>query len=237
MKERPILFNAPMVRAILEGRKTMTRRVVKPQIEEFKQHTPDKHSPKHPKPYLDAYCGEPKTSANPRGVSPNWHWWTRDNRPGECVAKCHYGQPGDRLWVRETWGLMCHHDPSDWCAGSIRGVPESELVEQYSIEHAANWNLPSESAYWRPSIFMPRWASRITLEVADVRVQRVQDITEEDAKAEGVDGGGPVGHIPTCLEMGRHRYQFCHLWDSINSKRGFGWDSNPWVWAITFKQL
>lgn len=141
--------------------------------------------------------------------------------------KCPYGQPGDRLWVRETWGLMCYHDPTDWCADSIVGVSESDLRERYTLEHAANWKLPNESSHWRPSIHMPRWASRITLEIVAVRVERLQEITEEDAKAEGVE--------PYAPDDGQYRLGFRELWELINGPDS--WAMNPWVWVIEFKEV
>lgn len=127
-------------------------------------------------------------------------------------------QPGDRLWVRETW----------YCAG----VDESD---GYPVRYREGATVQEDvSISWRPSIFMPRWASRITLEITGVRVERLQDITEEDAKEEGVppmifsDGG-----------YGKPDYRdgFRQLWDSINAKRGFGWDVNPWVWVIEFRRV
>lgn len=136
-------------------------------------------------------------------------------------------QVGTRIWVRETWGLMCHHDPTDWMRESIVGIPESELRERYLVEHAANWNLPSESAYWRPSIHMPRWVSRITLEIVSVRVERLQDIGEDDAKAEGVE--------PYAPDDGRYVDGFKELWESINGPGS--WDLNPWVWVVEFKEV
>jgi hypothetical protein len=103
MKEHPILFTTDMVRAILEDRKTQTRRVIKPQPVPFVQNTPDCHPQKHPEPYIDSYCSERKIPENPRGMSDTWCWWTRDNRQGSEIGRCPYGKPGDRLWVKETW--------------------------------------------------------------------------------------------------------------------------------------
>ena len=196
MKERPILFSGPMVRAIIDGRKTQTRRMVKPQ------------------PVL---VGEPSVpfrtaDADPKGIIP-----------------CPYGAVGGRLWVRETWGLMSYHDTTDWCGGSIKAVPECELRERYLVEHAANWKLPSESACWRHPVSMPRWASRITLEIVSIRVERVQEISEEDAKKEGVT-------ITEYYAMSRHPYRsaFIDLWTSIH---GGNWDANPYVWVVEFRRV
>ena len=201
MKERPILFSGEMVRAILEGRKTQTRRVVKPQPTIV-------HAI-----YKDA------------SISTNLIFRSGDQR-----IHCPFGQPGDRLWVRETWGLVTHHDLTDWCGGSIKGVPEAELREQFFIEHAANWKVPNEFAYWRPSIHMPRWASRLTLEITAVRVERLQDIGEEDAKAEGVT-------ITEYYSMSRnpHRSAFIDLWNTCYGPES--WNANPWVWVIEFRRV
>ena len=185
-KERPILFSGPMVRAILDGRKTQTRRVAR------------------------------MTEGGHVRLGPR-RWHPADEA---AVLASPYGQPGDRLWVRETWQ---HEDGS--CDDHKCGQPTH-------IYHKATESFP-ESMRWKPSIFMPRWASRLTLEVTDVRVQRVQKITEEDAKAEGVEprhaGQGEVGH-----PIHTYRTGFVYVWHSINAKRGFGWEKNPWVWVIEF---
>jgi hypothetical protein len=185
-KEKPILFSAPMVRAILSGAKTQTRRVVKP------GHKFDEH-----------------------------------------FETCPYGQPGDRLWVKETW----QDDP----------VGEWGVCYRAS-GHNEGCKFPLH--LWRPSIFMPRKLSRITLEITDVRVQRVQEISDDDATAEGCEfspvpgcGDDDKWCHGTCKRHGRcmylraPRFQFQDLWDSLNAKRGYGWKENPWVWAITFKRL
>lgn len=191
MTERPILFNADMVRAILEGRKTQTRRVLKPGI-----------------------------------------------RFAGCVAKWQVsssggmdlhisGTPCDRFWVRETWGLHST-EPADG--------PEGAEVYYRATQgdlHSLRYQL------WRPSIFMPRWASRISLKLTQVRVVRLQDISEEDAKAEGIglvlaDSMPEIGRI--MIDKDR-RAAFAHLWDSINGKRpGCSWKDNPWLWAVDFER-
>jgi len=221
VKERPILFNGEMVRAILDGRKTQTRRLVKPQPE-----------------HVDRYAGD------------SWPCMWQDKPPGCDTLKrmvAPLGTIGDRLWVRETWGLMSYHDTTDWCGYSIKDVSEAELRERFLVEHAANWNLPNESAYWRPSIHMPRWASRITLEITGVRVERVQemegmDAASSDALKEGVhrihhEGGNyyysafrnqpdPKNWTDPCLA-------FKELWQSIYAN----WDANPWVWVYEFRRI
>ncbi len=231
MKERPILFSGEMVRAILAGTKTQTRRLLVPQPAPFVQQTADRHTPKHPEPYLDSYCGEPKTAENPRGMSVNWCWWTRDDRCGAVVARCRYGVPGDRLWVRETHSYIVGAGKRTVYAAD--GPP----TDRFSSARI-------EGIRWTPSIHMPRAVSRITLEVTDVRVQRLQEITEEDARAEGVTPLEHVGPDQQILDgvPGRthgthpHVLAYACLWDSINHDRAL-WDSNPWIWAVSFRRL
>jgi len=205
-RERPILFSSEMVKAILDGRKTMTRRVVKPQ----------------PKTaglsgvYADLYH---------RG--PEWAFWLPDRRMTEPRTwPCPFGQPGDRLWVRETWAIRD-------CNPLLAAIFRADCVEDDSGEREGWWmdkNRNGDEVFipgkveWRPSIFMPRWASRITLEITAVRVERVQDITEEDAWAEGIRTPNPVAG-------------FMLRWEDLNLKRGYGWDANPWAWVITFRRL
>ncbi len=140
--------------------------------------------------------------------------------------KCPYGSPGDRLWVRETW--LAYHVPD-----SHYGICYKESRDgQYEGRFSAA--LPQAEKYWtgedkwRPSIHMPKWACRLWLEVISVRVERVQEISEADIKAEGVFQGNDGPKI--------RQIRFMGLWDSINAKRGYGWASNPWVWVIEFKR-
>lgn len=170
-----------MVRAILDGRKTQTRRVIKPQ----------------PHAAADAFAWVA------RGKHSRW----TAQKDGKAIGLwflCPYGGPGDRLWVRETWCEFID-DQGRAVACAADGWAEC----------------PAEDDRWRPSIFMPRWASRITLEITGVRVERIQDISEEDAQSEGVP-------IPIL---------FISLWDEINGNRGYGWESNPWVWVVEFKRV
>ena len=194
--EKPILFSAPMVRAILEGKKTQTRRVVKPT-----QSTP-RVAPLRMEPWL--IDGEQETDDH--GL-PCWAGYHPDY-PGEAKwFSCPYGGVGDHLWVRETWN----------CIDTGRLTQRQDWVRYRATD--------GEEMYWRPSIHMPRWASRLTLEITGVRVERVQDITHDDAVAEG------------CYEVeGRSwgRLGFSQLWDSINAKRGYSWEANPWVWCVGF---
>ena len=213
MKERPILFNSEMVRAILDGSKTQTRRMVKPQPIPFGEDSPFTQAT------LKEHVGKP---------------WMPVGGVFQDAWEKPFGTVGDRLWVRETWGLMSFHDPTDWCGGSIKGVPESELRERYLVEHAANWNLPNESSYWRPSIHMPRWASRIDLEITAVRVERLQEITEEDALKEGCEREFKAdGSVAWGAGLVEAKENFQDLWQSIYGN----WDANPFVWVYEFRRV
>lgn len=187
MKEGPILFSGAMVRAILDGRKTMTRRVV---------------GRVHPAVYGISHRGD--------------GWFGFDAKDEAIISQysgtfplhtihCPYGMPGDRLWVRETW------------------FPNGN-IPNCLILHRADAMPGYDKIKWRPSIFMPRFLSRITLQVTAIRVERLQDISDEDAVAEGM-----------AIDDALHDYQ-C-LWDRLNAKRGYGWDKNPWVWVIQFERL
>lgn len=197
-KERPILFSSEMVRAILDGRKTQTRRVMRPQIEADEVYDTGKSffTPDGMTSIRGAYKGRPDCE------------WFR---------KFPYGKARDTLWVRETW------KPSPGGNVFYRADPA--------------FGLDSYEKGWKPSIYMPRWASRITLKVTGVRVERVQSIGQADAKKEGVkpltlsDGGW----VP--VSGSDYVGGFRRLWDSINAKRGHSWDSNPWVWVVEFKQV
>lgn len=200
-RERPILFSTPMVRAILDGRKTQTRRVIKPQPEQ---------------------CGFGQNAAvRPYCTGTDWPVAYYEMR-GACwnsskPIKCPHGQPGSRLWVRETWA-------------SIDGVGIKYRADNPGASKPSKyWDVT-----WKPSIFMPRWVSRITLEITAVRVQRVQDISDGDAFAEGV--GSAIDRISPHFP-GKWISLYRDLWDTINKKRGFGWDTNPWCWCLTFKRL
>ena len=192
MSEKPILFSGEMVRAILEGRKTQTRRTVKP-----------------------------KFLYDPTDDGWDILWAT-----GQLT--CPYGEVGDRLWVRETWHYDSHmHE----LTGGEPDAPDGRYLHRL-VYRADN---PDWQAYggWRPSIFMPRWACRLELVVKSVRVERLQDIGHSDMKAEGClppnNAGGSWDYL-------RETY-WKPLWDSINAKRGYGWDSNPWVWVVEFDKV
>jgi hypothetical protein len=190
VNSKPILFSAGMVRAILDGKKSQTRRVIKP-----------------------------------HGVSDDVAQWLHTMAKGVDMP-CPYGQPGDQLWVRETWKCEELEDGLD----GVRFAADGSFCPiQNTMEAAYDWgDARRDNDKWRPSIFMPRWASRITLEVFSVKVERVKSISHEDAVAEG------FYHKP---DQAWGRLGFSLLWDKINSKRGFGWDVNPWVWVVEFKVL
>jgi hypothetical protein len=184
---KPILFQTEMIRAILEGRKTQTRRIIKPQPEEdIKLIGPEMYNPALADKNGFLYPG-PEVF----GV------YTYD---GEFGVKFPYGKVGDVLWVRETW----------------RGIEQETGGFRYEYKATEKINLVDK---WKPSIFMPREAARIFLEVTDLRVERVRDISEEDARAEGVSS----------------IMSYKGLWCKINGPGS--WDSNPWVWITTFKRI
>lgn len=208
-KERPILFSGPMVRAILEGRKTQTRRIVKPQPRA------------EMRPVFELASGKPQKD------SP-------------------YGKPGDRLWVRETWGVYhsvkswtdCGYEyDGDFIKGPLQGktysrtnTSDREGVNEFVVYRADG--VTEDGDTWRPSIHMPRWASRITLEVVSVRVERLQDISNDDAIAEGIDTVWRGDNGPHEFDQVPH---FRTLWESINGPGS--WDANPWVWCISFNRI
>lgn len=196
MRERPILFSAPMVRAILAGAKTVTRRAVK-------------------ECHIDA---APPAS---------FFQWLRE--------RCPYGLPGDRLWVREAF----IHEPADFCWEASVSIPCRPASTVYRADHEGD----TRGAGWKPSIYMPRNLSRITLEVTGVRVQRLCDISESDAISEGVrqlrDGSecwvGREGPGSLVTPWPTARDAFRDLWQSIN---GLGsWEQNPFVWVINFRRV
>lgn len=208
MTERPILFSAPMVRAILAGTKTQTRRVVR------KQFAPD------------AVVAE-VAATSPEGWQVSGHsglWWDDAGACLDDAVRCPYGIPGDQLWVRETWGLHAYGDDTDW----IKGSCTAEDLEDQVITYRADWGPLQQCCHWRPSIHMPRAASRISLEITSVRVERLRDISDDDLACEGlqevIDAG--VDHDGTPRDAWRA------LWSTINGHAS--WDANPWVWVVEF---
>ncbi len=221
VKERPVLFSAAMVRAILGGRKSQTRRVVKPQPREGF----------HAAPYPDSF-----------------------------LARCPYGVPGDKLWVRETCALEHSVEPDQPPPHNdgrpIKRRPDDDFTCVHPLwvqPHYRATDPPPALCYeggsaggseddfgvrWKPSIFMPRWASRITLEVTDVRVDRLQDIRAADCISEGI--WFDVRYGGHCVGDGAHfhvsdpRESYFSLWETINGPGSV--DANPWVWCVGFSR-
>src|SRR6478752_498640 len=221
MMERPILFKAEMVISTLEDRKTQTRRL--PGLE-----------------YVNSYPGSfvgdgaPFGDCGYKGLAPSsyfikdkkdydknpglYHWFLgrQEREINPIPVKCFYGAVGDRLWVRETW------------YSSITETENPDSVCYRADDEMLSWF--REKAYkWKPSIFMPRWASRITLEIVSVRCERLQNITEADAIAEGITDSFPE------VECDSYRDGYRILWNTINGAGS--WDANPWVWLVEFKRL
>lgn len=213
VKERPILFSGAMVRAILEGRKTMTRRVVKPQP---------------PADCAPIECGVyAPTRIDSRGEGcPGADTFGAYDVDGAWGVKCPYGKPGDRLWVRETFCMAWFRAEDDW---QVFYRADSPDFGSTIVDFKTGNSVPAE---WRPSIHMPRKFSRITLEVCSVRVERVQEISPYDCIAEGMEARPMNAYVAHCLRKG-----FAELWDSINAERGYSWDSNPLVWCIEFRRV
>ncbi|MFU3980785.1 hypothetical protein ACM7DR_28685 [Pseudomonas aeruginosa] len=201
-RERPILFNDQMVRAILEGRKTVTRRVVKD---------------------TGFYAIDAAIHGNDVAL-----------REREALStRCPYGEPGDRLWVRETWGLQVRS----------YGGGAGEFIDYRATNPDAIYCRSSEGreypVKWKPSIHMHRHSSRILLEITAVRVERLQDISEEQALAEGVRGE-PCDHArQACSDIGcwgdTAKGAFGFLWEQLNGAGA--WQANPWVWVVEFKRV
>lgn len=198
MASKPIMFNQEMVKAILAGRKTMTRRVIKDRdiINNFDIDVDGS---------VYAYINQE----------------TGDSYPPTAIARF---QVGDILWVRETWGK---DENGEYVYRANYGTTEDD-------------SFPPSMFKWRPSIHMPREAARIFLRVTNVRVERVQDITEEDATAEGAEYYTPKFETDIVLstwKLATTKTKFCALWDNLNAKRGYGWESNPWVWVYEFERV
>lgn len=224
--ERPILFSASMIRAIIAGQKTVTRRVVN--VDRLKVHVPEFIAAE-----MAFVFGDTSVKPGTYPATMNAHGAVsvlRDGRsigvkPGEFQWVSPYGTPGEALWLRETWRTATLPDGLN----GIRFRADDTFVPiANTLEASVLWGHAQRGAAWRPSIFMPRWASRLSLRVADVRVERLQDITEEDARAEGV--------TPLQMDGGSCLPRFEGLWDTINGKRA-PWASNPWVWRVAFERV
>lgn len=240
MKERPILFSGPMVRALLDGTKTQTRRIAK-----VRNALPPEWATFASEGHSLTTTGDTRCTG--------LFYWSEEQTPGEPLktlrrwpilpakhpmagdpywTACPYGKRGDRLWVRETWqGPMWeegtwdpdtdYHSPK-YCEYRADGGPTPEYVDFEDNLHQG----------WKPSIHMPRWASRITLEITGVRVERLNDISEADAAAEGVPVDDGIG---TQFCRADNRQGFRHLWESINGAES--WNADPWVWVVEFKKV
>lgn len=224
MKERPILFSAPMVRGILSGGKSQTRRVVKPQphdgcgriwCEEYNPTVIDRWGDEQPgKEIFGAYSED-----------------------GEWGVRCPFGQPGDRLWVRETWADLTATHGRKW-----EKLNSSTNLYERGVEPFVWYRADGEqpcigsgrplSEPWKPSIHMPRWASRITLEVTGVRVERLQDITPAECVCEGYESDLSK---PYWSEEIKALDWYRDLWGAINGPGS--WEANPLVWVIQFERV
>ena len=236
MTDRPIIFSGEMVRAILDGRKSQARRIVKAEVDFVGGSGDDINDPCN----WGFEDGEHGTG-----------WWLlKGDQFGQQIP-CPYGQPGDRLWVRETWGVSPGFDASFDAARRDEPLPGVVVRRPASAWHdlilyRADGGIFSDKQKWRPSIHMPRWAARIWLEISGIRGERVQDISEEDAKAEGVEkmkvfpkDFNPFrnklhGHLPP-LEESCYRHSFACLWNKLHGPDA--WDRNDWVWVIEFKRI
>lgn len=208
MKERPILFSGPMVRALLDGNKTQTRRA------------------------LRGFC--PPNRPEYDSETGRLEWFNGD----EVVVgmRCPYGQPGDRLWVREAWRTSKVADelkPSQLVGGSCSPI-------WYEAQNEVPFH-PSDFGKLRPSMFMPRWGSRIMLEITGVRVERLQDISDDDCLAEGI-AQVVRERLPSIQQCGEYDAidvdpvaEYRALWETINGSGA--WDVNPWVWVVEFRRL
>ncbi|HID9179129.1 TPA: hypothetical protein ACXE53_001519 [Klebsiella quasipneumoniae] len=240
MTERGMIFNGEMVRALLSGRKTQTRRIVKGTDGAVK------------------FCKEWDINGKEVFVVLGEKDHTGMN-PVLGAISCPFGAVGDRIWVRETWATLGNEDGCciDWEGNLCKGDERSAArIYRASCEQRPGdyglWSIPDDAYWkphtkehkfegaWRPSIHMPRWASRILLEITDVRVERLNAISEEDARAEGIIDGG-------CLNCGEPEPcgcanpepdatdAFAYLWQSIYGQEN--WNANPWVWVISFKRV
>ncbi|WP_445287693.1 hypothetical protein [Variovorax atrisoli] len=222
MRERPILFSAPMIRALLAGTKTQTRRVLKVQPPLSTTSVAAYHHP-------DDCDGRPRFWS--LGPDPETHGATDRLQP-DWAYPCPYGRPGERLWVRET------HAPQPDCSLSWEKWMRGAGGEKPIIHYAADATERTWVERWRPSIHMPRWASRISLEVTGVRAERLQDISEEDAKDEGAWGPdasivSKVAEYFGCSIYAAHpSLAYRMLWEQIHGADS--WAANPWVWVIEF---
>lgn len=237
-KVRPILFSTPMVQAILEDRKTQTRRTRG--LEEINKNPDDWHRVGDPIRKICRFWDSSKEK-DPNPIDIHYGFCFNGNRNHDLYIPCPYGKPGDRLWVRETWLKLVEEHIMDAPIGMAPYI------------YRANCDADSEDArkdyiragypyQWKPSIHMPEAAARIWLEITDISVERLQDISKEDAIAEGIEpvADGYKNYMPKlsstsqfCWPTAYHSFQ--SLWESINGTES--WDLNPWLWVVKFKVL
>ncbi|HCA6984233.1 TPA: hypothetical protein MX171_000928 [Klebsiella pneumoniae] len=235
MKERGMIFNGEMVRAILDGRKTQTRRPIKWKQTRF-------------------------TEIGEREDGSKWPWSEDAEHACDFWHPCPFGAVGDRIWVRETWATLGNEDGCciDWEGNLCKGDERSAArIYRASCEQRPGdyglWSIPDDAYWkphtkehkfegaWRPSIHMPRWASRILLEITDVRAERLNAISEEDATAEGVPPAGsllpdyPGTFLTPKGDFATAKVAFQRLWESIYGEES--WKANGWVWVISFKRV
>lgn len=213
MNEKPVIFNGQMVRAILDGRKTQTRRIVKPQPPVSGTLVQKSHNGLEPLYFVGGYL----------------------------LPRCPYGEPGDYLWVREThsWVTLAENEfglPLD------RRTKEGRPVRMiYRADAEFEGWAKAFPTRWRPSIHMPRWACRIILRIEEVRVERLKNICPADVWAEGIDPRPYLFQASKASRVINRdkwaRAQFKRLWDSINGRRGFSWKTDPWVWVVKFSKV
>lgn len=223
MNTKPMLFSGHLVRALLEGRKVQTRRPA-------------------------------SVESLPNGmITPVSGYAPRS--PEEHLSYCPYGQPGDLIWVRETWASV--HFSVDYESGicddiyDLNGNEDGEIIYRASFG-ADDEDIECRGFKWRPSIHMPRWASRLTLRITNVRIERLQDISENDAASEGIEVFNEDGNLwysgymqgeeswfdsPEIWHCNDPVQAFKELWDGINYKLGKGWATNPWVWVLDFEVI
>lgn len=229
MKEIPILFSTQMVHAILEGRKTMTRRIVKTTQKGWNcQNMEFTHSEN----ILTSEISKKYKRQASQIVGFHAFFTDKEHMGHQLGIKCRFGQPGDVLWVRETWMDAPNRHMAPQEPYYFKASQSKQFLEEW----------PNS---WSPSIHMPKVASRIWLQVEEIRMERLKIITEDDAKAEGIEEYGPFGEYKGSKHPsgGLMRYRaynkasraFEDLWNDINGENS--WKANPWVWVVKFKVL
>lgn len=228
-KERPILFSTPMVQAILDGRKTQTRRTRG--LEEINKN-PDDWKEGTTTQLCRFWDADKEEDPNPIDI--RYGFIFNGNGNQELYIPCPYGKPGDRLWVRETWQITNFLHPSNENYGYV----------YKASENGKDWQENTEEWKWKPSIHMPKAAARIWLEVTDISLERLQAISEEDAISEGIkpiwiNDDSSCNKFKNYINNGKDslspKDSFRSLWESINGAES--WDRNPWIWVVKFKVL